>query len=651
LSKDTSFYTSFRGQVVLDATAEDDRGPLTFQWTQVSGPGTVTFGDATAKSTTVDASTDGTYVLRLTVTDAAGNSAFDELILTWDTTAPEATIASGLPAAYTQGVALDATVGGAGVTHYRYKARLTSADHSTCSDSTGYSGATDVAQKIVEDLSSLDDGTVRLCLIGRDVVGNWQSFASATSYTWTKDTIPPVPGGPLRHEAVTPVSVTMGWDEASDELTPTANLEYRTCFAQEADDLSNAEDMFGPNCTLAQDWTAASTSAGASGLVSKTMYYWRTAVRDQAGNVALYDLKAQNTNPVLHVAYSVYKVSTPYLAHAENSSGSFVNSVVDTKCSDAEGSCGVKSLILDADNKPHLSYYGRSAKTFYANKVSGSWSTPEVASGTTSTKFNSLAIDADGKAHIGVYDSYNQDMRYLTNTSGSWAGYTVHAANDTGQHPAILIDPSNNLPILVWHAYSTRRLMYSACTAGDCKTAGDWTTPVARESLMTPGTGEYSSMVMDDNGYLHISYIEGSQTLRYMTNAPNGTWLSTGVPIASKAHRNNISVMVKDGATTVDIVYRSLDPNNKGLMNATCSSGCTNADNWTIVRINTKSLPHEYQLGFDRDKFGNLHVTYHDVDHPRLFYQKRINGVWDSEPTLMDGGTGHGYHSSAKVER
>jgi len=54
----------------LEITAMDDRSAtLTYQWSKVSGPGTVTFGSETSASTTADFSTFGEYVIRVTVTD------------------------------------------------------------------------------------------------------------------------------------------------------------------------------------------------------------------------------------------------------------------------------------------------------------------------------------------------------------------------------------------------------------------------------------------------------------------------------------------------------------------------------------------------------------------------------------------------------
>jgi len=80
-------------QFTQTATATDAT-VMTYAWTKQSGPGTVTFGSPTALSTTVSAGADGTYTLRFTATDAAGNSAYSEMQMIWDTTAPSFTITS-----------------------------------------------------------------------------------------------------------------------------------------------------------------------------------------------------------------------------------------------------------------------------------------------------------------------------------------------------------------------------------------------------------------------------------------------------------------------------------------------------------------------------------------------------------------------------
>ena len=68
----------------LAATVTDDAQPLatpTLAWSQVSGPGTTTFGIPTAASTTATFSTTGTYVLRLIANDG-WEQTFDDVTVT-----------------------------------------------------------------------------------------------------------------------------------------------------------------------------------------------------------------------------------------------------------------------------------------------------------------------------------------------------------------------------------------------------------------------------------------------------------------------------------------------------------------------------------------------------------------------------------------
>jgi len=76
------------GSAALDGAVSDDGLPappsLSTTWSQVSGPGTVTFANAAAVDTTVTFSAIGVYVLRLTADDGA-LSAFDEVSITVNT--------------------------------------------------------------------------------------------------------------------------------------------------------------------------------------------------------------------------------------------------------------------------------------------------------------------------------------------------------------------------------------------------------------------------------------------------------------------------------------------------------------------------------------------------------------------------------------
>src|SRR5439155_115631 len=73
----------------LSGSATDDGLPnppaaLTYSWTKVSGPGTVTFGNAALAATTAGFSQSGTYVLRLTASDSQLSGADDIQITVQD---------------------------------------------------------------------------------------------------------------------------------------------------------------------------------------------------------------------------------------------------------------------------------------------------------------------------------------------------------------------------------------------------------------------------------------------------------------------------------------------------------------------------------------------------------------------------------------
>jgi hypothetical protein len=70
----------------LSGTVTDDGLPnppatVTTTWSKVSGPGTVTFGNASARATTATFSTAGSYTLRLTANDSA-LSGTDDIVIT-----------------------------------------------------------------------------------------------------------------------------------------------------------------------------------------------------------------------------------------------------------------------------------------------------------------------------------------------------------------------------------------------------------------------------------------------------------------------------------------------------------------------------------------------------------------------------------------
>lgn len=196
--------------VSQDATVSDlapSSAIATYAWTnQTPGVGTITFGTPTAEDTNISASADGTYTIRLTVTDNAGNSAFDELTFIWDTTNPEPLTSS--PSDGATGVAIAG--GTATVTYDEPIILLDSSRVLLVDDVTGtsYKGTVVVSginpRVLNIAYSGLNYGTkYRINVkagnpitgVGasvRDVAGNWVNTSWTSYFTTVIDTIVPV---------------------------------------------------------------------------------------------------------------------------------------------------------------------------------------------------------------------------------------------------------------------------------------------------------------------------------------------------------------------------------------------------------------------------------------------------------------------------
>ena len=131
---------------------------------------------------------DGHYKLCVIGRDAEGKSQSVPTEHTWvkDTLPPAAITLLNAPQGVSGAGRLDVQVGGADVSHYRYKLGSSGID---CSQGAGYSQEFAKNQRIVDSLLYFGDGTIKLCVQGRDIAGNIQPLGSAFIHTWTYSTV------------------------------------------------------------------------------------------------------------------------------------------------------------------------------------------------------------------------------------------------------------------------------------------------------------------------------------------------------------------------------------------------------------------------------------------------------------------------------
>ncbi len=132
-------------------------------------------------------------------------------------------------------------------------------------------------------------------VVVRDGQGNEALYAPAT--VSTPDVTPPTVGTPISFSGITDQSLTVHWGPASDAVTGITGLRYKVVKASSAADIDSiAEvDAITSGAGLVQAYATGIVSAAVTGLTSSTGYAFAVAVKDAAGNSALYAPAAVTT--------------------------------------------------------------------------------------------------------------------------------------------------------------------------------------------------------------------------------------------------------------------------------------------------------------------------------------------------------------------
>lgn len=226
----------------------------------------------------------------------------------------------------------------------------------------------------------------------------------------------------------------------------------------------------------------------------------------------------------------------------------------DVKCSGITTSAiaGPHSLAIDSNNIPHIVYSyvsGTAAKlrykvaTFDAGDAtdladdtytwSGARDIANITGATTDAAqastwagelYSSLVIDSAGNKHIVYYDPKEKKLKYTsfassgdtiivrTIDSGAVTGSPAH---DVGKYCDLAIGPDNVLQVSYYDA-TDQKLKYARKLAGS---GVSWDKFIIDASAGS-NLGQYSSLVVDSEGFAHISYYDATAAdLKYANNA------------------------------------------------------------------------------------------------------------------------------------
>ena len=371
---------------------------------------------------------------------------------------------------------------------------------------------------------------------------------------------------------------TISASNSGGSVNATVNITVN----DEAPDISYNPDWFVLTNNTAMSPTATPTNSG--GAIPST-------VIDSTGNSGAHTSIAIDSYGFRHISY---QDTTNYdLKYATDKTGSWVTVSVDTI-----GFMGdYTSIAIDSNDVVHISYVENYGDLKYATCSSGcttasNWDIVFVDT-TDSMSMTSIAIDSNDALHISYYDSTNYDLKYATCSSGctsasNWNNVSIDTTGDIGRDSSIAID-SNDAVHISYYDISGKNLKYATCSSS-CTTASNW------DAVLVDTTGYvglYSSIAIDSNDAVHISYYHidmpwtnTHDDLKYATCSSTCTTASNWdiVYVDTTGDAGRYSSIAIDSNDAVHISY-SVGGSNGDLKYATCSSGCATVSNWNNVSV------------------------------------------------------------------
>jgi large repetitive protein len=415
----------------LNATASDDTaGIASYSWTKFAGPGTVTLGTAASEDTTISAGTDGTYTMRLTVTDHAGNSGYDDVTVYRDLTAP--------------------TISSAGGTQYLRRLAQTSSIAATTSDAIGIAswlwektagpGTLSFGTPSAEDttVSGSADGTYTARLTVTDLRGN-SSQASITIY---RDIVDPV--------------ITMGSFPtylniaASSYATTTTVTDVNTCTYAWTDTIGTGDVTFSSSAVMNPTIYAATDG-------TRTVTLTAT---DLVGNTASANSTSMTIDRVAPSAPTVSGPASPFAGNAPTYTWAT-----------GGGGAGYFHYMLDTDSgygadtnavtlTPTVSY-GR--RYFYVQErdAAGNWSSSNYKylwvypTWIMPLQYETVDRSPTVKWASSFSTAYYYDVFYKRSTDSTW----TQLMNDTNSISYSSLPAGTLASSAIYYWYYTRRFL------------------------------------------------------------------------------------------------------------------------------------------------------------------------------------------------
>jgi parallel beta-helix repeat protein len=287
---------------------------------------------------------------------------------------------------------------------------------------------------------------------------------------------------------------------------------------------------------------------------------WDIQVIDSVGNVGGYSSLKVDSNSRPHVSYQ--EITNLDLKYA-----SWTGSNWQIQTVDSSGDTGFfNSLALDPNGNPKISYSAMGSSTLnsslkFASWTGLNWVIQTIDSTGDVGRFDSLALDKSGNAHISYYDGLNGYLKFASQQGETWNIQVVDNEGDTGDvgwSTSTALDTQNSPHI----AYADER-------NSDIKYA--WYNGTAWNIQVINSEGDFCrspSLALSPDGYPRISYYDALYMhLKYAAVNSEGfpTPLMPSTPTASPTpspQKNGIQIVESSGADVGRYSSLALDSNN-----------------------------------------------------------------------------------------
>ena len=309
----------------------------------------------------------------------------------------------------------------------------------------------------------------------------------------------------------------------------------------------------------------------------------------------------------------------------------------NTSSEAATDTSGQIALVSTGPDRYHVAYYypdGSNSAIKVATYDAGTWSTETVydrdspgSDGTAPGDNLDMVADTSGALHLSfTSDTYELDLRYATNASGSWDVEMVdNSEAHEGEHNAIAVDDGGVVHI-VYQDTSNTSFDYTWRDA-----QGGWSSEQAISDAPLQ-VGKYADIAVDSSGRPHVVYYyTGYKSLHYAYR-DGGSWSKEMIDDNSTDSAGKYASMVIDADDQVHVAYHWSNGDDEYLRYASGGFG-----SWSVEVVDSGSgVGAATSIALDVD--GVPHIAYRVATGADLKYASYAGGNWSTQTLVTSVG-------------